>query len=59
MDPILAVVLTIVTLALVGIIISLLVVAIVAIVFGQNSTAVAMGKAVERIAREVIKRIPI
>lgn len=48
----------IVVLALVGIIVSLLAVAIVAIVFGQSDIAAVMGKAVERIARESIKRIP-
>ncbi|MCC6602146.1 MAG: hypothetical protein IT327_02990 [Anaerolineae bacterium] len=42
-----------------GIIVCLLIVAVVAIVFGQNNMAVTMGKAVERIAREAIKRIPI
>ena len=58
MDPILAAVFTIVALSLVGIIISLLAVAIVAVVFGQSDIAAVMGRAVERIAREALKRFP-
>ena len=58
MDPISATLLAIVTLALVSIIVSLLAVAIVAVVFGQSDIAAVMGKAVERIAHETIKRFP-
>lgn len=58
MDPTLASVVIVITLSILGIIVALLAVAIVAVVYGQSDIAVAMGKVVERITRDAVRKIP-
>lgn len=48
----------VITLSILGIIVALLAVAIVAVVYGQSDIAVAMGKVVERITRDAVRKIP-
>lgn len=58
MDPILAAVVIVIALAMLALIVGLLAAVIVAIVFRQSDVANGLVKAIERIARETVKRFP-